>query len=188
MWCYFVIAFFDWTNGVFQQTVVKVYCMLNNPAGPSGLLQVCSFIKKKPQHKRFPVKYAKNTVFIKRLRWLLLKIHWKSNLWQFGLQYCRLWDFKLNENVLHQRGLDRTFKENILAKVNSLKLLKKKLPHWFFSQTLICLPELTMLCFCLSHLLTTIFLLKFPLIPLRYSMCLKIEFKLVVGLMYRGRP
>ena len=140
MWCYFVIAFFDWTNGVFQQTVVKVYCMLNNPAGPSGLLQVCSFIKKKPQHKRFPVKYAKNTVFIERLRWLLLKIHWKSNLWQFGLQYCRLWDFKLNENVLHQRGLDGTFKENILAKVNSLKLLKKKLPHWFFSQTLITSP------------------------------------------------
>ena len=29
MWCYLVIDFFDWKIGVFQQTVVRVYCMLN---------------------------------------------------------------------------------------------------------------------------------------------------------------
>ena len=29
MWCYLVIAFFDWKIGVFQQTVVTVYCILN---------------------------------------------------------------------------------------------------------------------------------------------------------------
>ena len=30
MWCYLVIAFFDWKIGVFQQTVVTVYCILNH--------------------------------------------------------------------------------------------------------------------------------------------------------------
>ena len=30
MWCYLVIAFFDWKIDVFQQTVVRVYCILNN--------------------------------------------------------------------------------------------------------------------------------------------------------------
>ena len=28
MWCYLVIAFLDWKIGVFQQTVVRVYCIL----------------------------------------------------------------------------------------------------------------------------------------------------------------
>ena len=28
MWCYLVITFFDWKVGVFQQTVVRVYCIL----------------------------------------------------------------------------------------------------------------------------------------------------------------
>ena len=28
MWCYLVIAFFDWKVGVFQQRVVNVYCIL----------------------------------------------------------------------------------------------------------------------------------------------------------------
>ena len=29
MWRYLVIAFFDWKIGVFQQTLVTVYCILN---------------------------------------------------------------------------------------------------------------------------------------------------------------
>ena len=28
MWCYLVIAFFDWKIGVFQQTLVRVYYIL----------------------------------------------------------------------------------------------------------------------------------------------------------------
>ena len=28
IWCYLVIAFFDWKIGVFQQTVLRVYCIL----------------------------------------------------------------------------------------------------------------------------------------------------------------
>ena len=34
----------------------------------------------------------------------------------------------LNENVLRQRGVDKKFQENIIAKDNFLNLLKKKLP------------------------------------------------------------
>ena len=30
MWCYLVIAFFVWKIGVFQQTAVKVSCILNS--------------------------------------------------------------------------------------------------------------------------------------------------------------
>ena len=47
---------------------------------------------------------------------VFLKIHTKSNLLQFLLQYCRLQDAILNENVLHQRVLDKSFQENVLAK------------------------------------------------------------------------
>ena len=28
MWCYLVIAFFNWKIGIFQQTLVRVYCIL----------------------------------------------------------------------------------------------------------------------------------------------------------------
>ena len=28
MWCYLVIALFDWKIGIFQQTVVRIYCIL----------------------------------------------------------------------------------------------------------------------------------------------------------------
>ena len=31
MWCYLVIAFFDWKIGVFQQVLVRVYCILKRP-------------------------------------------------------------------------------------------------------------------------------------------------------------
>ena len=30
MWCYLVIAFFDWKIGYFQQTEVSVYSILNS--------------------------------------------------------------------------------------------------------------------------------------------------------------
>ena len=68
---------------------------------------------------------------------VVLKVHRKSNLWQFVLEYCRLQDPNLNENVLYQRGLDKRFRENILAKDNFLKLLAKELPHGPLSQTLV---------------------------------------------------
>ena len=38
-------------------------------------------------------------------------------------------DSSLNVNVLNQRGLGRNFHKNILAKVNFLRLLNKKLPY-----------------------------------------------------------
>ena len=39
MWCYLVIGFFDWKIGVFQQTVVRVYRILNELHG----LKICKF-------------------------------------------------------------------------------------------------------------------------------------------------
>ena len=38
-----------------------------------------------------------------------IKTWFSENLWQFSLQRCRLWDSSLNENVPHQRGLDKNF-------------------------------------------------------------------------------
>ena len=31
MWCYLVIAFFDWKIGAFQQVLVRGYCILKRP-------------------------------------------------------------------------------------------------------------------------------------------------------------
>ena len=64
----------------------------------------------------------------------------QSNLWQFLLQYCRVQNSNLNESVLHQGGLDKKVQENIHAKENFLKLLKKELPNIPFSQTLLISP------------------------------------------------
>ena len=36
IWCYLVIAFFDLTIGVFQQTVVRAYDILNNTSWQSS--------------------------------------------------------------------------------------------------------------------------------------------------------
>ena len=71
---------------------------------------------------------------------VVLKIYKKSNMWQVFLQYGKLQDSDLNENVLRQSGLDKNFQENILAKDNFFKLLKKELPHGSLSQTLIISP------------------------------------------------
>ena len=36
MWCYLVIAFFDWKISAFQWTVVRVYCILNSYTHSQG--------------------------------------------------------------------------------------------------------------------------------------------------------
>ena len=63
--------------------------------------------------------------------WAFLKLQRKSNLWQFLLQYCRLQDSNLSENLFIQRGLHKRFQENILAKDN-LNLPEKRTPPRIF--------------------------------------------------------
>ena len=55
IWCYLVIGCFDWKIDVFQQTVVRVYCILKSTAKVAWygdplliLLQIESLIKWKP--------------------------------------------------------------------------------------------------------------------------------------------
>ena len=48
MWCYLIIGFFDWKIGVFQQTVVRVYCILNRKSKcDSNATQKDKYIKVK---------------------------------------------------------------------------------------------------------------------------------------------
>ena len=64
------------------------------------ILKVCNFIKKRLQHRRFPVKFVKflRTPFLAEyLRWLLLKIrhnmgfHFLRMFWVYELTFSEPW-------------------------------------------------------------------------------------------------
>ena len=127
---------------------------------------------------------------------MLLEIHININLWQFFLQYCRLQDSNLNENMLHQRDSHRKFQENILAKVNLFEVIEK-FPHWPSSQTELMSPWTHHVLFlfksffnhyifhrhfrCCSSILNLDWSVKVRL------MYLTVEFKKLVSLAFRRR-
>ena len=134
-------------------------------------IKLPALIKKINQHRCFPLtfpKYLRTTFFTEHLQWLLLKIHKKSNLWQFFLQNWRLQDFNLNENALPQRHLDKEFKEKILPKSTFKVFEKETSPMTLKSSTnYISLNRTHLLYSCLNHYWTTIcFSLKFSLLLL----------------------
>ena len=65
-------------------------------------LEAYKFIKKRLQHRCFPVK---NTFFCRTRPVAVSKNTQKIYLMAAFLQYCQLQDPNLNENVLHQRSL-----------------------------------------------------------------------------------
>ena len=70
----------------FKKGIFKNVVNLITVAGPATLVNI-------PLRKRFPLKFAKclrTPFFTEHLRWPLLKIQKKSNMWKFFVQYCRL--------------------------------------------------------------------------------------------------
>ena len=114
MWCYLVIAFFDWKIDVFQQILVRVYCILKRPE-PEPLV-----FENIANHSDDLLKNAQSRTYLKC-------IFNTNTLW--NLEFA-IFDFNRYKTLFHRARFP--FSSSMRTEQNQIYLL------WFTSVTVLC--------------------------------------------------